>query len=92
MRCAVINNNIVENIAEVNDGEIFKYPDLILIGDILVDLGDSYIDGTFYRNGEKVLTGEEMLGNIIMENDQIIAELDAALLDITYENIVGGLE
>lgn len=34
---------------------------LVDTGDIPVQIGDQHSDGAFYRNGEKVLTGFELL-------------------------------
>lgn len=89
---ALIEDNIVVNVIWLSPTNADEFPNAVDVGDYSVDIGDSYIDGIFYRNGKRILTTIERLENDILEKDMVIAELDAALLDATYENIVGGLE
>lgn len=85
MRYALIENNFVKNIIELSPNNIADFKNIYPIKDLPVFIGDSFENNTFYHNGVKVLS----------ESDQlrlIINELDNALLDVTYENIIGGLE
>ena len=92
MNYALIDNNIVSNIIYLYHNNANEFPNAVLINNISVNIGDEYIDGVFYRNGERILTRSELMQNTIAEKEAIIAELDAALLEITYANIIGGLE
>lgn len=85
MRCTIINNNIVENIAEASDAKILKSLDLILIGDVPVNIGDTYDGEHFYRNDQRLFTPFE-------EAQNILAELESAILDATYVGIIGEFE
>ena len=60
----------------VNNLAIAKKPineNWILIGSLPVHIGDDYVDGAFYRNGEMVITEEERLYN---ENADMKAALE----------------
>lgn len=92
MNYALIENGIVTNIIWLYPANAFDFPNAVPMGDVPVNIGDTYADGVFYRDGERVLTYSESLSQIIDEQTATIAELDAALLDAAYENIVGGLE
>ena len=92
MNYALIENGIVDNIIWLYPHNASDFPNATPIGDLLVSIGDEYIDGSFYRNGELVLTCESMLRQQLVEKEFMIAELDSALLDATYDNIMGGLE
>ena len=85
MSYALIENGIVTNLIYLHPKNADKFPNAIPIHDIPVAIGDTYINNSFYRNGEKVLTPTE-------EYELIITELDIALLDSTYQNILGSIE
>lgn len=92
MNYALIEDGIVTNIIWLYPANASDFPNAVPMGDVPVSIGDTYVDGVFYRDGERVLTYSESLAQIIEEQEATIAELDAALLDAAYENIVGGLE
>lgn len=92
MRCALIENEIVTNLIEIHPINIAEFPEAVLINNYLVSIGDVYKDGIFYRDNEPVLTSEQSYEQILGEAYQEITELDAIILDTTYENIIGGLE
>lgn len=89
MTYALIENNIITNIIWLYPGNASDFPNAVPLNDIPASIGDEYIDGIFYRNGEKILTEVENLYKINQEQAQIIEELDNALLDTTYANLVG---
>lgn len=68
MNYALIQNGIVTNIIWLYPGNASDFPNAVPTNDIPVAIGDTYTDGVFYRNGERVLT----------ELEQAIAEADAA--------------
>lgn len=91
MNYAWVEDGIITNIVWLYSGNAHMFSKAVLIGDYPVRIGDNYIDGEFYRDGEKLLSSTETL---LQENDKaykIIEELDMALLDSTYENIIGGI-
>lgn len=92
MNYALIENGIVANIIWLLPINANDFPSAVPINNVLVNIGDEYKDGTFYRDGNRVLTNLEMMQQVLNEKNAIIAELDAALLDMAYENIMGGLE
>ena len=88
MNYALIENGIVTNIIWLYLGNANDFPNAVPMGDVPAGIGDAYEDGAFYRNGERLLTPMEVLQQQNNEKDITIAELDAALLDATYENII----
>ena len=56
MNYAIIKNEIVTNVIWLSPENANEFPDAVPMNDIPAIIGDSYIDGVFYRNGEKVLT------------------------------------
>ena len=89
MNYALIENGVVTNIIWLYPENASDFPNAVPMGDVPAGIGDEYIDHVFYRNGERILTNLESMTKI---KDAIIAELDTALLESTYENIMGGLE
>lgn len=92
MNYALIENDVVKNIIWLRPENIKDFPQAVPFNDLPINIGDTYKDNRFYHNGELVQSFAEVL---LIENEQAeatIAELDAALLNSTYENIIGGLE
>ena len=56
MRYAIITDGIVTNIIALNDRNASDFPTAVKLGDRPVDIGDTYADGKFYRDGVEVLT------------------------------------
>lgn len=59
MNYAVIENGSVANIIWLHEGNAAEFPTAVRLEDRPVQVGDTYEDGTFYRNGELVLTPAE---------------------------------
>lgn len=59
MRYAIIQNNIVTNIIVLRDTNAQDFPEAVSLSDRPVAIGDSYIDGKFYRDNKEVLTPAE---------------------------------
>lgn len=64
MRYALIQNNIVTNIIELNPRNETDFPNAVQPLDVPAGIGDTYQDGVFYRNGERVLTNAELLAQM----------------------------
>lgn len=58
---ALINNNKVENLEFCEDAA-HDTDNLVATGDRNVHIGDEYRAGAFYRNGVKILSKDELLG------------------------------
>ena len=67
MRYAMVTGGVVTNIIALNDRNANDFPAAVKLGDRPVDIGDTYTDGKFYRDGVEVLTPME----------QAQAEIDA---------------
>ena len=91
MNYALIENEIVTNIIWLYPGNASDFPNAVPMNDISVGIGDTYKEGIFYRNGERVLTAAEIAQAEFTKANNTIAELDAALLESTYQNIIGGV-
>lgn len=59
MNYALIENGIVTNIIWLYPGNADDFPTAVPCGDYPVAIGDTYADGAFYRDGEKLLTPVE---------------------------------
>lgn len=58
---AIVENGIVSNIIWGMIYNMNEFPGAVQIDDLGVSIGDSYVDGVFYHNGEQVKsTAEEM--------------------------------
>jgi len=85
MRYAVIENGLVVNILWLYPGNAMEFPNTIPLEEPAdarpVIIGDSYIGGLFERSGETVQTRHEIA-------QATIAELDEAVVDLTYQNVL----
>lgn len=61
MNYAVVEQGAVTNIIWLHPANAAEFPNAFYAGDRPVAIGDSYSDGTFYRDGAEVLTYEEQL-------------------------------
>ena len=59
MNYALIENGIVTNIIWLYETNADEFPSAVKLGERQVEIGDTYEDGRFYRNGAEVLTAEE---------------------------------
>ena len=75
MNYALIEEGIVTNVIWLYPGNANEFPDAVPMNDVPAGIGDSYIDGVFYRDGEKVLTEVE---RAMLEAEKAIEETAAA--------------
>jgi len=59
MNYALIENGIVSNIIWLYPGNAADFPNAVPCGDYAVAIGDTYTEGVFYRDGERMLTPVE---------------------------------
>lgn len=59
MNYALIENGIVTNIIWLYETNADEFPDAVKLGERQVEIGDTYEDGKFFRDGAEVLTAEE---------------------------------
>lgn len=60
MNYALIENGMVINIITLGPDNANEFPNAVRFTDMAVQIGDSYSDGKFYRDGELVLTDYEL--------------------------------
>lgn len=56
---AIIENGVVSNVLWGMVYNSDEWPNAIQVNDLAVQIGDSYENGKFYRNGEEVLSRTE---------------------------------
>lgn len=78
MNYALIENGIVTNVIWLHPGNASDFSNAVAMGDIPAEIGDSYTDGAFYRNGERVLTVAEQIAAAAKAARIAIAEAQAA--------------
>lgn len=84
MNYALIENGIVENIIWLYPSNASDFPNAVALDDIPACIGDSYVNGVFYRDGEKVLTvAEQMAAKAEAEKEDMKAAL--ALLGVNAD-------
>ncbi len=81
MNYAWIENGTVTNIIWLYEGNAHEFPNAVKLNDVPAQIGDTYLDGVFYRDRVPVLTALE-------QANATIAALDAAVVDLTYQNIL----
>lgn len=59
MNYALIENGVVTNIIWLYETNSDEFPTAVKLGERQVEIGDTYEDGRFYRDGAEVLTAEE---------------------------------
>ncbi len=81
MNYAVIKDGVVINIIVLNEENAADFPDAVPLPDNkAVTVGDAYENGDFLDAGELLLSRIETA-------NQTIAELDALVVALTYQNI-----
>lgn len=75
---ALIENGLVTNILWCSDTEL-ETDTMINCGELPAGIGDSYRDGAFYRDGEKILTPLEEALKKNAEYESALTEIETAL-------------
>ena len=76
MNYALIENGVITNIIWLSSANADEFPDAVNVDQYPVGVGDTYVDGVFYRNGIAIPSYEE----IAIENAQrlLLVEMDEA--------------
>lgn len=85
MNYALIENGQVVNLIWLHPDNAADFPGAVPCGDVPVQMGDEYDGERFLRDGQQVLTQWENMSNHM-------AELDEALLELQYQELIGGFE
>ena len=80
---ALLENGLVTNILWCSDTEP-ETDTMINCGELPVGIGDSYRDGSFYRDGEKILTAYELLEK---QNAELVYAMGAMVDDIYTSDV-----
>lgn len=87
MNYALIENDIVTNLIWLYPSNASDFPNAVPYDGYPVAIGDTYENGIFYRDGEKVVSYQESYAKEINELNSTIAELDSALFEATYQSL-----
>ncbi len=74
---AIVEDGVVVNIAWGMVYESENNQSLVQCDDLTIEIGDTYVDGVFYHNGERVRTNAEIMGemqealNILLGGDAV---------------------
>ena len=78
MNYALINDGVVTNIIWLHPANAAEFESAVPMHDVPAEIGDTYVDGAFYRNGERILSS--------VEN----AQAEAAGMQDALEYLFGG--
>lgn len=74
MNYALIEDGIVANIIYLHPINADEFKNAVSIGDLPIQIGDTYADGKFYRDGKKIIletntgmTEQEFVNQLIAE-------------------------
>ena len=81
MNYAIIENGIITNIIWLYEGNAAEFANAVRLDGVAAQIGDTYAEGMFYRSGE-------VLRSPLEEANAAIAVLDAAVVELTYQNIL----
>lgn len=82
MRYAIVIDGVVVNIIWLEDRNAHEFPNAIKLSDRPVAIGDSYIDGRFYREGKEVMTELEEATAIAYNLAERVVDLELAMLEV----------
>lgn len=82
MKYAYVEDGIVTNLICLYPHNESDFPNAVQIDDLPVVIGDTYVDGVFYHDGEKVVSDLERAMNKIAEMTYEASDMRAALLEL----------
>ena len=79
MHYALIENSNVVNLIYLHPLNESDFPNAVSIGDYPVSIGDTYVDGTFYHDGEPLKTASELAREETNDMHAALTELGVTL-------------
>ena len=79
MNYALIKDGVVTNIIWLSPSNATDFPNAVPTNSLPIRVGDTYADGAFYREGEKVLSAVEQAEKTIAKYESVLSEIEAAL-------------
>lgn len=76
MNYAFIENGVITNIIALNTENAHEFPDVVNVDEYPVGVGDTFVDGVFYRNGIAIPSYDEMAAAAAQR--QLLSEMDEA--------------
>lgn len=86
MNYALIENGIVTNIIWLYETNAEEFPGAVKLGERQVEIGDTYEDGKFFRDGAEVLTAEEAAGQAAALYAEALETLGVEVAEETEED------
>ena len=65
MNYALIENGVVTNVIWLNPENAADFPDAVAMGETLAGIGDTWDGERFYRDGQRVLTRNEEIRDMV---------------------------
>lgn len=85
MNYALIEDGVVTNVIWLHPGNASDFPNAVALNDIPAEIGDSYVDGAFYRDGEKIVSAMESARMEAREANEILDSLIGGVEDVQQE-------
>ena len=86
MNYALITDGVVANLIYLHPMNADDFSSAVPTEDLPVQIGDTYADGKFYRNGEEVVPVNVLTdAQISAIKDQAVAEIEEAVINGTDE-------
>lgn len=85
MRYAFVENGVVVNFIWLYPGNADDFPNAVFVGNVPVRMGDSCVEGVFYRDGERLLSEAESARAEAEEANAVIENLIGGVNDVQYE-------
>lgn len=85
MNYALIEDGVVTNIIWLYERNEIDFPNAVKLGDRMVEIGDTYEDGVFYRNGEEVLTALEAASYALVQYEAAMQVLGVETAETVTE-------
>jgi len=82
MKYAYIEDGAVTNLIWLYPHNESDFPNAVRTEDLSIHVGDTYEDGSFYRDGEKVISDLERAQSKLAEMESTVSDMTAALAEL----------
>ena len=79
MRYAIITDGVVTNVIILYSGNATDFPSAVVCRDLPVAIGDAYVDGKFYRDGELLKSQMEVAIEDMEDMQAALTELGVTI-------------